>query len=265
MFKKYLTDFLRFWKDFRTGWILLAFLTIAACFYAFGSWDCGKWIARITMVLFLAYIAWKPMNAVYGYIGTKGNIVHFVRLIIVINFIFSLAYFWGFFYNAGISYDINQPYISYGMFKDAPRDSAFFANAIPHEIKGMDTEETQTLYISTKTDRNGVSYKDTVIVVTPAKAQVPYYEEEHAYQRVRYISVLQNTLLTSLMQEPTDLFATGAVYNDLNISEEQNLNGCDDRMMSRIFSWILVLQVFISWIFFGVFISILYNKFRYES
>ena len=255
----------RFLRGFGTGWFLLVILLIASALNAFGYWIAGEWVARIVLILFLVYIAFKPMNAVYGFIGTKGNIAHFILLIILINIIFGAIYYCGFFRNAGISYDINQPYISYGMFKGAPRDSTIFSNIIPHEIKGMDTEESTTLFISNRTDKNGGIIKDTVIVVSPAKNQAPYYEEEHTFQRIKWITVMQHTALTSLMQEPSELFAAGATYNDIRIAEEQNLNGCDDQMMSRMFSWILVLQVFISWIFFGVFISILYNKFRYES
>ena len=242
-------------------WLLLLSLLIISALSANNLYTYGKWI----LVVLVIYLCCSPMNAVYGLIGTTGNIRQYLRLIIIINLIFSCIYYWGFFKNAGISYDMDQPYISYGMFKDAPKDSTSFTYMIPHEIKGMDSDETQTLYISTRTDKNGVPFKDTVIVVSPAKVQLPYYEEEHTYQRIGWVSVLQNTVLTSLMQDPTDLFAKGAVYYDLKISAEQNLNGCDDRMMSRMFSWILVLQIFISWIFFGVFISILYNKFRYES
>lgn len=263
--EKETNELYQFLRGFGTGWLLLIVLFVATIFNACGCWSTGEWIARIVLLLFLIFIAIKPMNAVYGYIGTKGNISHFIQLIIVINIIFSAIYYFGFFCNAGISYDINQPYISYGMFLDTPCDSTFFTNTIEHKIQGLDAEETHTLYVSTRTDNNGALIKDTVIIVAPAKHQVPYYEEEHSYQRIRFITVLQNTMLTSLMQEPTDLFAAGTTYNDMKIKEEQNLNGSNDYMTSRIFSWILVLQIFISWIFFGVFISILYNKFRYES
>ncbi len=256
-------DIRRFFKDFGTGWILLAVLIIASIMHTFGNWTAGDWTSRIILIFFLAYIALKPMNAVYAFIGTKGSISHFVQLIIVINIIFSFIYYCGFFHNAGITYDSNQPYISYGMFKDSPKSDSTFV--IVHEIRGIDTEASHSLYISKRIDNKGLVYKDTLVVITPARSITPYYEEEHIYKRINLITVIQNTALTSLMQEPTDLFATGVTFNNIKLPEEQDLNGCNDYMMSRLFSWILVLQVFISWIFFGVFISILYNKFRYES
>ena len=69
--------------------------------------------------------------------------------------------------------------------------------------------------------------------------------------------------MTSMMLEPSDLFAIASTYNQgvEDFPTETKL----DQQKSELFHWLLILQIFISWIFFGVFISILYNKFRYES
>lgn len=261
---KILKDFLKFWKDFRIGWILLALLAITAfCGYKICVW--------IALALFLAYLAYKPMNVVYGFIGTKGNITHFIILIIIINIIFSVVYFWGFFKHAGITYDTSQPYISYGMFYGADKKEKVRIFQIQNEIKGFNAEEERLLYVSDRINEKGYHYKDTVVIITPAKKQVPYFETEHIYQRIDFWTTLQNTFLTSLIQEPTELFSQAVDNNDIQIGmgddeqKEQDLNGCVDKDMSSLFRWVLILQVFISWIFFGVFISILYNKFRYES
>lgn len=263
MNNKKMAEFLRFWRDFRTGWLLVSLLFIAAICSAFGFWILARVIGIIALLSFFGFFLAKPMNAVYGFIGTRGDIVHFVRLIVLINFIFSGIYFYGFFRNAGITYDTSQPYVSYGMFKNFPKDSvSIMSPPIKHKIKGDSGEEKIVCQIVRNLENNDL--KDTITFCMPSL----YYEEEHTYQRYNksnYWIVLQNTLLTSLIQEPTDLFSACVNYVDINQKEEQNLNGCNDKAMSRLFSWVLVLQVFISWIFFGVFISILYNKFRYES
>ena len=72
------------------------------------------------------------------------------------------------------------------------------------------------------------------------------------------------------MQEPTDFFSVASTYNesmaDPSLSPEDQLREIShDKQKSEMFQWVLIVQVLISWIFFGVFISLLYNKFRYES
>lgn len=252
-------------SDFHTIWIIFATLIVAGILAAFGLWGMSKYVFFIALSGFFIYIAVKPMNAVYALNGTSGNITKFIILIIVFNFIFSLIYFWGFFKNAGISYDINQPYVSYGMFKNTPRDSLAISFTARNTINGM-TTESKSYYISQKKSNSGKVQYDTIVFVSPSVPIENYYYEEHVYNHIKWWpTVFQNTLLTSLMQEPTDLFSCCSVYNDINSPLEQNLNGFDDEESCRFFTWILLVQVFISWIFFGVFISILYNKFRYES
>lgn len=250
-------------SDFRTVWIIFAILIVAASLATLGHWDAAKYVFIFALFFFLGFIALKPMNAVYGLNGTSGNIRKFICLVIFFNLIFSCIYYLGFFKNAGISYDINQPYVSYGMFYNIP-DSTTKSVVLQHEVK-IETTESESYYISQKRLKSGKIQPDTLIFVSPARPTSHYYEEEHLYNRIQWPTVFQNTLMTSLMQEPADLFSCCSVYNNINNPQEQNLNGYIDEESCRFFTWILLVQVFISWIFFGVFISILYNKFRYES
>lgn len=253
-----------FFSEFHTIWIIILLLIIAGLLALTGHWTISKCGFLIALVLFLIFVITKPMNAVYGLNGTSGNISKFICLVIFFNLIFSLIYYCGFLKNAGISYDINQPYVSYGMFYNAPCDSTTKTVVLQHEVKSK-TTEAKSYYISKKELSSGKVQYDTLIFVSPATPTSHYYDEEHLYNRIRWVKVLQNTLMTSLMQEPTDLFSCCSVYNNINNPQEQNLNGYIDEESCRFFTWILLVQVFISWIFFGVFISILYNKFRYES
>lgn len=250
-------------SEFHTIWAIFAFLIVAGFFACLGLWGLSKGIFVFALLGFLTFVAAKPMNAVYGLNGTSGNISKFVLLVIIFNIVFSFIYFFGFLKNAGITYDINRPYVSYGMYYDVPKDTIKTISR-RLEIRG-ETTESKSYYISQKRLESGDVQYDTLIFMSPAMPTSHYYEEEHLYNRIRWYKVFQNTLMTSLMQEPTDLFSNCSVYNNINNPEEQNLNGYIDEESCRFFTWILLVQVFISWIFFGVFISILYNKFRYES
>lgn len=230
------------------------------------TWVAIKWVIWVLLAIFVLFLLCKPMNPVYGLIGTKGNIRTYVALLILINLIFSIIYHFTFFKDAGITYDINQPYISYGMFTG-------------EDCKTRTFEVKKKVYIY---DLKGkpVSYTEN--------------SEEHNYQKVELMYVVKNTFMTSLMQEPSDFFAIASTYNQAVDKQERDIVGykdsccpiccckkCSCRMRvesdyvihkegrdkekSELFHWLLILQVFISWIFFGVFISILYNKFRYES
>lgn len=253
-----------FFSEFHTIWIIILLLIGAGLLALTGHWTISKCGFLIALVLFLIFVITKPMNAVYGLNGTSGNISKFICLVIVFNVIFSFIYYCGFFKNAGISYDINQPYVSYGMFYNAPKDSTTKSVVLQHEVKS-ETVESRSYHVSQRKLPSGKIQYDTLIFVSPSMPSCFYYEEEHSYNRLQWPKVFQNTLMTSLMQEPTDLFSNCSVYNNINNPEEQNLNGYIDEESCRFFTWILLVQVFISWIFFGVFISILYNKFRYES
>jgi len=253
-----------YFSDFHTIWVIFAILILAGLFTTLGHWCISKCFFIFALLCFLVFTLSKPMNVVYGLNGTSGNISKFISLVFVFNVIFSFIYFGGFLKNAGITYDINQPYVSYGMYYNVPSDIDAKTTILQHEIKG-DTGVLKSYYITPRKLGAGEIQYDTLVFISPSSASNRYFEEEHLYNRIRWYQVFQNTLLTSLMQEPTDLFSCCSVYNNINSPQEQNLNGFNDEESCRFFTWILLVQVFISWIFFGVFISILYNKFRYES
>lgn len=220
-------------------WLVIAGLGTATMLSFCGQWGMGQIIAWVSLGCFVLLMLSKPMNLVYGLIGTKGSIRTYVFLMIIINIIFSVIYHFAIFKDAGVTYDINQPYISYGMF--------------------------QGKYAESQT----VAIRDTSYTYNLQGEQISYAvnEEEHRYQKVEFPYVLKNTFMTSLMQEPSDFFAIASTYNQAVDAEEKDLLAVAgrDKEKSELFHWLLILQVFISWIFFGVFISILYNKFRYES
>lgn len=257
-FLKYMAD-----RKFSIVWI---FLVLCFVISLFGSCSYGWGICRIgliiSLVCFIIFLFHKPLNVVYGLIGTKGHIRTYLIRLVVINVIFSLIYQFGFFKNAGITYDINQPYISYNLYEKFDKN-----------CDEVITLKEDTTFIQTNGDPMNFAF---------------FVEETKCkYQPIRYLDVLKNTLMTSFMQEPCDFFAISSTYTDVenetiyieNNGKYQNTGiqlrynnelSCEpavefDRQKSDLFHWLLILQVFISWILFGVFISILYNKFRYES
>lgn len=235
---KYLAD-----RKFIVVWIFFVLCALLSLFglschrYGWGICRVGLFIALICFFIFLFH---KPLNVVYGLIGKKGHIRTYLILLIVINVFFSLIYQWGIFNNAGITYDINQPHISYGLFADKP--NAIKKWTVPGKIERVE--------IYNQTD-SIVSYWNKA-------------GDDHHYQKIEFPYVLKNTFMTSLMQEPSDFFAIASTYNRGVDDFSEDVNRLDQQK-SELFHWLLLLQVFISWIFFGVFISILYNKFRYES
>lgn len=215
--------------------VMLGVLLASYCL----PWNCMQDVIKWLMVFFVAIIVLHPLNVVYGLIGTKGSISLYVFLMIVINLIFSGIYHYAIFKDAGITYDINQPYISYNLFVDKTGTTATWP--VEKDV-------------------------DTVKVYNHADSLFSYWlqpKEEHKYQKIDCWYVLRNTFMTSLMQEPSDFFAIASTYNESvdDFPDTQQIG----KEKSELFHWLLILQVFISWIFFGVFISILYNKFRYES
>lgn len=258
-------DYIKSVKHFWPILLIFIGLGVATFFSVHCKWEIAQIIVWISLGVFLLLMWRKPMNLVYGLIGTKGDIRMYVFLLVFINVIFSGIYHFAIFKDAGVTYDINQPHISYGMFhaKDTQIDS--------------------------------VTIKDTIYTYNLAGEKISYTvnEEKHKYQRVDPWFVLKNTFMTSLMQEPSDFFAIASTYNQAVDSKEKNIvvhnkiiikrcckcKKCRCKKVvvvsgketnrgqekSELFHWLLILQVFISWIFFGVFISILYNKFRYES
>ncbi len=244
------TSFLYHIKDFSLMWILLFVIFLGVALSSkFLS------ILGLGMILWMLVFSSKPLNIIYGLIGTSGSIQIFFLSFITISFVFSAIYFVGFFQHAYISYDINQPHVH-------------FVNARSHSIQEyccdmiiLDSDMNE------RTASNGlVTLMDTTIVYANNGERLSYTVQPLRYQRITYSQVLRNTIITSLISEPSDLFAAASAFNQEHYNQSGDcIHAYYDKTRSGLFHWILILQILISWILLGVFISILYNKFRYES
>lgn len=237
----------KFWKNFsHFGYIWI----VLFCIF------CGAFISQINLIQWwwikvLAYVGIaiiaivliatkRPMNIVYGLIGTSGSIQHFFRSFIIINLVFAGIYYCGFFAEAEISYDLNQPHIRF---------------------KKLDSPQCVQ--------------KDTFFIYSDyGNSYFLQERKKNIYQPISKWQVLRNTIMTSLIQEPTDLFDAAITHNEamydttgMTTKEKNAMNDQAkfDKERSELFHSILILQILISWILLGVFISILYTKFRYDS
>lgn len=202
-------------------------------------WTYNKWWCRIMLIGLAVLIILRPMNAVYGLMGTSGSIRIFFFNFVIISLIFSFIYYFGFFKDAGISYDINQPHINYRMFED-PSKTSHVTTSIKREAINLELQ------------LDSISFRETVIHETTDTLH---------YQNINFIQVWRSTILTTLIQEPAELLSIASIFNEAAESSDTEL----DKEKSEMFEWIIIFHIIISWIFFGVFISLLYNKFRYES
>ena len=140
----------------------------------------------------------------------------------LINVLFAGIYYYGFFCNAGITYDCNQPHIEFELFKT--------------------TNDKGKLVISSRDEES-----------LPSTCS----NQDHYYYRTTCQWVLQNTILTSLMQEPTDFFSASGTYTgSFQNNVDRNL------ITASIFHVFLIFHILVSWILLGVFISLIYQKFR---
>ena len=179
------------------------------------------------------------MNAVYGLMGTSGSIRLFFFNFLLISIFFSIVYYYGFFRYSGISYDVNQPHIDFQMFANTTK------------VDSVKTyEKKNTLFFEHKLD--SIIFTETVINTTTDTLH---------YQRIDFLQVWRSTILTTLTQESADLLSIASVHNEAMDSK----NSIIDKEKSDLFEWILIFHIIISWIFFGVFISMLYSKFRNEA
>lgn len=231
-------------SEFLYIWLFLFLLFVAACL-ASCYWDVSTTLIGILLALTTLLVLIQPMNAVYGLMGTSGSIRLFFLNFIVITLLFAGIYQRGFFKDAGISYDVNQPHIDYNL----------YADGCPMEAREVGQSDT-------------ICYKK--MVDSMWVEEVVVQETKRSYQPIGFWFTWKNTILTTLMQEPTDFFQVASTYNESMV--DASLCPCQqaaeislDRQKAKFFQWILIFQVLISWIFFGVFISLLYNKFRYES
>lgn len=246
--------FYRHVKDYPWVWIVFVVIFISAWIFVPVDWTIAKWSIRIALILFMVLLLKKPMNAVFGLMGSEGSIGLFFFNFLFITSLFAGIYQAAFFKDAGISYDVNQPHIDFHKYAVAVK---------------ADTTKTDLPIITVSTKRDTVyvehqldttSYTETIIqthvtrdtIMPPAPLQ---------YQPIDFWQVWRSTILTTLTQESADLLAIATVHNEAMESTDVGL----DKEKSELFEWILIFHIIISWIFFGVFISLLYNKFRYES
>lgn len=228
-------------RDFPYVWILIALLIASAiiAFFFPQHWKLAETIGSGVLLLMTALLLVKPMNAVYGLIGASGSIRLFFGNFILITIIFAGIYQLGFFHDAGITYDVNQPHIDFKMFADSHKKDS---------TKIIETRDTIIL----EHQLDSITVNESLIHVS---------SDELRYQRIAFMDVWRNTILTTLTQEPTELFSIASTNN----AAMNNNNDLLEKEKSQLFHWILIFHIIISWIFFGVFISLLYNKFRYES
>ena len=203
---------------FHIPWILFALMLLVA----FLPWEeTGAYLLFALIAIFVIVLWRKPMNIIHGLIGTRGNISVFVGVFLFFNFLFSGIYYFSFFKDAGITYDMSQPHVEFAMFEGIDADS---------------------LYVPKNSSREMI--------------QANCDDSCHYYHKTDYIWVLQNTFLTSLMQEPTEFFSFTCTYNGNHCDKDKN------KVLARGFNWFLVFHIMISWILLGVFISLIYQKFR---
>lgn len=224
---KLLNDFGYHFKDFH--------ISILALILVFGfsvSYNCtqhpffkiGVYISLLGALIAFIRI---PMQIVYGLVGTKGELRKLISMLVVVILIFSCTYWFGFFKNAGITYDINSPQVVYHMFDGEP--------------------QKEDIAISPEDD---AAYR---IKIEKFDHGVPD-DNGRYYKRISYGYILKNTIQTTLVQEP-------AAFFDIVTSE---FKPCENEDKASLFYYILLFQILISWIFLGVFISLLYQKFRNE-
>ena len=225
--------------DYPWVWLIFGIILLSAWIVVPVNWSMAKWVIRIALIFSLLLLLKKPMNVVFGLMGSEGSIGLFFANFIFITVIFAGTYYEGAFHDAGISYDINQPHIDFNMFANSEKKDS---------IRIFETKET--LFLEHKLD--SIAVKETLIHMR---------SDTLHYQKIEFMQVWRSTILTTLTQDATDLFAIASTHNAAIESGNNEL----EKETSDLFEWILIFHVLISWIFFGVFISLLYNKFRYES
>lgn len=224
--------------DFWVVWMLLFAMLFFSRVFGWKPWV--KYAVYITAILFVLHLLSKPMATVYGLVGGSANIRTFLVNYLIIIFLFSGVYYYLFFKEAGVCFVGDNPVLDYSMF----------------EGKGCICD---TLIIRDNT--YSIVQESRISDSTILCEQITRMEgvDSLYYHRVTYWLVLKNTTLTSLIQGPSDFFSQISDYGE-NMNTVTN-----DTERSSLFSIILLLHVLISWLFLGVFISLLYSKFRYEA
>ena len=242
--------FNRLWEHiahFSYIWILLFTLLLIAWLVVPNYWHLSIRIIVIVLGIIIALLLIRPMNAVYGLMGTAGSIPLFFFNFIFITLLFAGIYHLAFFKEAAISYDINQPHIDFKYFSHERNNTIMLSQT----TQGHRTiEKRDTIFVERQLDT--ISFKESIISVST---------EIINYQKISFWQIWRSTILTTLTQEPADLLSAASVHN----AGMESTDVVMDKQKSALFEWVLIFHIIISWIFFGVFISLLYNKFRYES
>ena len=195
-------SFLKFLVEFNYIWVLLIAMALVAYFThdvgarCFTLFSIDVTFIGIILALVTCLLLIRPMNAVYGLMGTSGSIQVFLINFILISCIFSATYFWGFFSEAGVSYDVTQPHIDYCMYAHDDRPA-------------QDGSTTRILVVRDTSYSYAIGKAEAKIDTT-----VEVSAETLHYQPITLGFVLRNTIMTSLMQEPTDFFAAAATFNE---------------------------------------------------
>lgn len=217
-------------------WVVWAFLGVMLFLSLVFHWTPAvKCLVYLLAGIFVVYMLRDPMSAVYGLVGGSASIQTFLLNFFLITVIFSFVYWGLFFNNAGISYDGDNPQLQYAM-TDSVQIKYDTVSRVIVEERITDSSITHQQVIQT--------YVDTVAT---------------NYHSISYWMVLKNSFLTSLTQGPSDFF-----FQVSDFGENMNTISAE-KDKTALFSIILLLHVLISWLFLGVFISLLYSKFRYEA
>lgn len=199
----------------------------------------------IPIAIILLRFILKPMNTVYALVGTSGSGIEFIIHLLLFFVVFSWIYYCVLFQNAGVCYNNGETFVEYEMFSDYKHQRIGGSNhidsiqVVPH-IATVCKEHTL----------DGRRFYDTIRQTT--------FDTLH-FKPVKVWVIMENTILTSLQQCPTEFFYCNSVFAK-NLAEDLT-----DKNRVVLFSTILIIQVLFSWLFLGVFISLLYNKFRYEA
>ena len=216
-------------KDFPYIWVFFFFLVAASLFACGGLWMCAKVLGTIAVSVIVLLLLAKPMNAVYGLMGTSGSIRLFFVNFVLISLIFSFIYYFGFFKDAGISYDVNQPHIDFHKYAVTTKADTSKTD-LPIVVVST---KRDTVYVEHQLDTT--SYTETIIqthvtrdtIMRPAPLQ---------YQPIDFWQVWRSTILTTLTQESADLLAIATVHNEAMESTDVGL----DKEKSELFEWILI-------------------------
>lgn len=255
--KKKLSDIriIRHLWDFPYVWLFFFLMIIDAILALYGLWIMAKILCAISVIILVAIMFAKPMNAIYGLMGTTGSIRLFFIVFLFITALFAIIYQLGFFQQAGVSYDVNQPLIDYDLYLN---------------------KERKPITINTVTQRDTVIYERVIDCVVTRDTVVKEYRKALNYQPIDFLATWRNTIMTSLMQQPVEFFAAASTHisgieiDETNIvgyyNQTKQIEGAKlNEQKSIMFNIILIVQVLLSWIFFGVFIAYLYDKFRHDS